>query len=38
MEGRGFGIHFLPAQEWGEFMIESEKQLGVVMREAGITQ
>ena len=25
MEGRGFGIRFLPSKEWGEFMIDAEK-------------
>jgi len=38
MESRGFGIHFVPAQGWGALMIESEKQFGVVMREAGLIQ
>jgi hypothetical protein len=31
-------VKYLPAKEWGEFMVEADTQLGAVMKEAGIAK
>jgi tripartite-type tricarboxylate transporter receptor subunit TctC len=38
MNTRGLGIKYMPAKEWGEFMVESDRQFGAVMREAGLAK
>jgi hypothetical protein len=38
MNSRGFGIRFLPSKDWGEFMVNADSLLGVVMKEAGLVQ
>lgn len=38
MASRGLGVKYLPAKEWGEFMVEADTQLGAVMKEAGIAK
>jgi tripartite-type tricarboxylate transporter receptor subunit TctC len=38
MNSRGFGIRFLPSKDWGEFMVNADTLLGVVMKEAGLVQ
>ena len=38
MNSRGFGIHFLNAKEWGEFVVHSDEQFGPVMKAAGLAQ
>jgi tripartite-type tricarboxylate transporter receptor subunit TctC len=36
MASRELGVKYMPAKEWGEFMVEADNQFGAVMKEAGL--
>jgi tripartite-type tricarboxylate transporter receptor subunit TctC len=38
MQDSGFGILWKPAAEYGKFMTESDKEMGVLMKEVGLVK
>ena len=38
MQDSGFGIMWKPAAEYGKFMAESDKEMGVLMKEVGLVK
>ncbi|MDR1741194.1 MAG: tripartite tricarboxylate transporter substrate binding protein [Synergistaceae bacterium] len=38
MDGRGLGVRYLSAKDWGAFMVEADNQFGDVIKAAGLSQ
>jgi tripartite-type tricarboxylate transporter receptor subunit TctC len=38
MQDSGFGIMWKPAAEYGKFMTEGDKEMGVLMKEVGLVK
>lgn len=38
MQSRGYGVHWIKGQEFGEFMIKADEDNGVIMKAAGLAK
>jgi len=38
MQDSGFGIMWKPSAEYGKFMTEGDKEMGVLMKEVGLVK